>query len=129
MLNIVSRLTQLSQHAFAKLKLGSALDPCLWLSGIVTPTGLIATYLTTGWIQVFCLVLVFIPVVIFAMGFNYFVRNDPDKLRSEQYEIKKHAFELIQEKGSQISVPASTVEAIANYDYERNLKQLGENNK
>ena len=59
----------------------------------------------------------FIPVVLFVVAYVYFMLNSPDKLRSEEYELRKLALELIEEKGGLIPLSESSVEAIANSEY------------
>ena len=125
MLDIASRLTRLAETAVTRLKVRSALDPCLWLVGIVTPVGLLAAMFTTGAAQLASLCLMITPVALFGIGFLYFMVRDPDKLRSEQYELKKQALELIEEKGERFRVASASVEAIANEHIVRH-KQLGD---
>jgi hypothetical protein len=38
----------------------------------------------------------------------------PEKLQSEDYQLRKQALELIQEKGVRFPIEAASVEAIAN---------------
>ena len=123
MADILSRLTHLAEHAISRLKVRSALNSCLWLVGIVTPTSLLAAMVTTGPTRAACLCLGCAPVALFAIGFLYFMVRDPDKLRSEQYELRKQALELIEEKGERFPVAGASVEAIAN-EYVGRKKQL-----
>ena len=62
-------------------------------------------------------VLMFVPVTVCCIAFLYFVFKDPSKLRSEDYEIRKQALELIEEKGVKNARMSASVEAIANPDY------------
>lgn len=114
---IFERLTQLAEQAIARLKVSSALNPCLWLCAIAIPFGLVFAFFSTGLLQVASLVLVFIPVTLFVVSFLYFMIKDPDKLRSEEYELRKIALELIEEKGGRIPLAVASVEVIANTDY------------
>ena len=115
---IFERLTQMAEHALGRLKVSSALNPCLWLCALAFPFGIIGAIFSTGMVQIACLALIFIPVVIFAIAYLYFMVTNPDKLRSEEYELKKLALSLIEEKGGAIPIAESSVEAIANYDYQ-----------
>jgi hypothetical protein len=125
MAEIFERLTQMAEHALGRLKVSSALNPCLWLCGIAIPFGMIGAMFSTGFVQIACLTLVFIPVLIFTVAYFYFMLKSPDKLRSEEYELKKMALSLIEEKGGSIPIAASSVEAIANYDYKAPMKLGG----
>lgn len=114
---IFERLTRLAEQALSRLRVSSALNPCLWLCALAIPFGIVGAIWTTGIVQIACLTLVFIPVAIFAIAYMYFMFVSPDKLRSEEYELRRVALSLIEEKGGSIPVAVSSVEAIANYDY------------
>jgi hypothetical protein len=117
MAEIFERLTQMTEQALGRLKVRSALNPCLWLCALSFAFGMPAVAMTSGAVQIAFLVLVFVPVVIFSVAYVYFMLVSPDKLRSEEYELKKMALSLIEEKGGAIPMAESSVEAIANYDY------------
>lgn len=117
MTDIIERLTQLAEHAVARIKFSSVLNPTLWIAGITTPASLYAVSSTTGPVQIAVLTLAFIPMAVFVFGFLYFAITNPDKLRSEDYEIKKMALELIEEKGSKIPILGTSIVAITNPDY------------
>ncbi|MEY2880989.1 MAG: hypothetical protein RLZZ15_3369 [Verrucomicrobiota bacterium] len=106
----------MAENAVGRLKQTSALNPCLWLCGIMIPGCLVAAHYAVGAIQVAVIVLTFLPVVLFGFGFIYLLVKAPDKLRSEDFEIRKQALELIEEKGGSISILGTSVEAIANPD-------------
>ncbi|UUX96959.1 hypothetical protein [Aquabacterium sp. J223] len=114
---IFERLTHFAEHALARLKVSSALNPCLWLCALAFPFGLAGAIFSAGAVQMACLALMFIPMLIFSIAYLYFMVVSPDKLRSEEYELKKIALNLIEEKGGAIPIAESSVEAIANYDY------------
>ena len=59
----------------------------------------------------------FIGPLVAAAGFGYFALIDPDKLRSETYELRKAALSMIEEKGGKIPLEATSVEAISNIEY------------
>lgn len=124
MLGFVPRLTQFPEGATSH-RLGSALTPCLWLVGIVTPSGLAASTQTDGLVQIGMLVIAFIPILVASFGFLYFMVKAPDKLRSEQYELRKQALELVREKGKKTPVPGELVDEITN-DTTIDDKSLGD---
>ena len=97
-----------------KLRVRSALNPCLWLCGIVSLPCFAGSIYTIGTIQIILASVGAIPVVIFGIGFLYFMMNDPDKLQSEEYQIQKKALELIEEKGGRIPISPTSIVAITN---------------
>ena len=115
--DIFHKLTHLAQEAIGRLKVSSALNPCLWLCALVIPSGLFGANKSTGWLQGACLVLTFVPVILFSIAFLYFMFKDPDKLRSEEYELRKQALEIIEEKGGRIPLTGTSIASIANPEY------------
>ena len=120
--SVLSRLTHLAEHAVTQLRVSSALDPCLWLAAIAMPFGIAGAVASRGLVQIASIVLVFLPVTLFVFAYIYFMVKDPDKLRSENYELRKTALGIIQEKGAQFPISDTSVEAIANSEYQHALK-------
>jgi hypothetical protein len=118
-------LSQFTENAISRLTVRSVLNPCLWLAGLTMPFGLAMTlFSSTYFLQVTGVVLAFFPLILFGIGFVYFMLTDPDKLRSEDYELRKTALSLIEQKGGDIAIAEASVQAIANPDYSQQLKQL-----
>ena len=119
---ISDKLTHLAESALGRVRVSNALNACLWLCGLIVPSGLIALPFLAGGVQVTILVLIFIPVTLFAFAYIYLMIKDPSKLRSEDYELRRQALEVIQEKGTKSPLLTAAVEAIACPDAKR-LKQ------
>ncbi len=117
MTEVFERLSQLAEQALGKIKVSSALNSCLWLCAFVIPFGFVAAAFASGPLHIAGIVIAFIPIVLFSIGFLYFMIKSPEKLRSEEYELRKFALELVQEKGGRIAVATTSVEAISNLDY------------
>lgn len=84
-----------------RLRVKSALNPVLWLCAVVTVPAIgFASYAKEpSWLVVCLVVMAFIPLVYAGVGFVVFLLRDPDKLQSEDYQIRKRTLELIAEKG------------------------------
>ena len=98
------------------LKVSSALNPILWLCGIVTvPSIIIATFMSIPpwWL----IALALTPVVLAAVGFLFLLIFDRARLQSENYQIRKQTLDLIEQKGDLGPILATTIEVIANPDY------------
>jgi len=106
-------LGQKAMESGGKLRVRSALNPALWLCGIVfTPCLIAATQFENGpptWL----IVLIYIPVALAALGFLFLLIFDRDKLQSEDYQIRKKSLEMIYQKGHS-STAIGSVEAIEN---------------
>jgi hypothetical protein len=127
MTEFFERITQFAHEAMGKLSVRSALNPCLWLATLSFPFGLgLAAMSHSLLLEIAGLTLAFIPVVLFATGFLYFMIKSPDKLRSEDFEIRRTALSLIEQKGGNIAIAVTSVEAISNPDYPAQPKQLGQ---
>lgn len=119
---VFERLTQLAEHAIGSLKVSNALTSCLWLCALALPTGLLTAALSSGPVQTVALTIACAPILFFGIGFLYFMVKSPEKLRSEEYELRKIALELVEEKGSSIAIAETSVEALFNTDYKPMLK-------
>lgn len=85
--------------AVERIKLGSALDGTLWACGIVTPGCVLLSLFFSGPAQYVVLAIAAVPVVSFFMTNRHFYKHNPEKLRSEEHEIRRLALNLIAEKG------------------------------
>jgi hypothetical protein len=105
-----------AQSAAARLRVRSALNPMLWLCGIVTIPCFVLAYLLggNGVIPISLILLGAVPVLTAVGGFIYFMIRSPEKLQSEEYQIRHQALELIRQKGSTVKIIPSSLEAITN---------------
>lgn len=102
--------------AVEKLTVRSALNPILWLCGLVTIPSLVAASILAT-VPTWLVVLAFLPVLTALAGFAFLLIVDRDKLQSETYQLRKQALELIEQKGDIKAIPATTIEVISNPDY------------
>lgn len=118
---ITETIAKKAMETGGRLRVKSALNPVLWLCGIITIPGF--AYVAGAKTEPPMLIqfVIGLPVVVAAIGFLYLLIFDRDKLQSEDYQIRKRSLELVQEKGDRFPVMARTIEAITN----PRLKQLG----
>lgn len=114
--SLFDRITGRSQTAAGRLRVRSALNPMLWLCGIVSPLSFGAALLARGRepLTTMFFAIGAIPILVACAQAVYFGIWRPEKLQSEEYQIRHEALELIKEKGSGIEVSPSSLEAIAN---------------
>lgn len=89
---------QKAMQSGGKLTVKSALNPILWLCGIISiPTIAANVFYTTLplWISIIGCA----PVLMAMFGFMVLLFIDRDKLQSEDYQIKKISLEMSEQKG------------------------------
>ena len=108
-----------SQSAVANVRQRSALNPALFLCGIVSiPAFAIAALApaASATVRICLLVVGVLPVVLNIGAYVYFMRYDRDRLQSEEFIIKKSELQYIHRKGEQVAAPAALVDLVANPD-------------
>lgn len=84
----------LLSHASSTGARSTALQPLMWLSGILTAgLALAATSSTPTWTLVAIAVFLGITISVFLIAYVYFAFKNPDALRSEKYTLSKMAIE------------------------------------
>lgn len=112
-------------EAGGRLTVKSALNPILWLCGIVT----VPTLITGSFYQQlpsWLIVLASSPVAVALFGFLFLLFFDRDKLQSEEYQLRKRTLELTQQKDQPFPIEANLKEVIENPNL-RSLTNSGEN--
>jgi len=115
-MNLFENIGQHTQSAATKLHVRSALNPLLWLTAITTPLCFTMAFAFKNSSPIFE-VLIFsglFPMVITCIGFCYFALFKPEKLQSEDYQIRHESLQLIQQKSGQIEIPVTSLEQIVN---------------
>jgi hypothetical protein len=114
-MRVADKILARTSDAIGKVTVRSALNPALWLCGVVTIPCLVATLFMKA-IPSWLPVLAFLPVVAVLVGFLFLLLFDRDKLQSESFQLRKQALELIEDKGDLNVIDASTIEVISNPD-------------
>jgi hypothetical protein len=110
-------LIKAAQHATARLAVKSALNPLLWLCTVPTAILLTAAFYfdRSNTLRAFCGPLVYVALGLFGLtglaGF-YLVLFRPDKLQSEEYQLRQQALLLIQ-RSSTITQPVNAADLLA----------------
>ncbi|PVZ87920.1 hypothetical protein C9426_09990 [Serratia sp. S1B] len=103
------------QSSIENISVKNVMNPLLWLCGLVTIPCLviIANSDSPHWIVQ---LLAAAPVMVVLFMYCYFAIHSPDRLQSENYQLRKQALDLIEEKGSLAIVDSSSIEVISNPD-------------
>lgn len=103
-----------------KLTVKSALNPILWLCGVVDipVLAILAILLINGgislWVLILLFILLFLPVICAIFGIVFLLIKDRGKLQSEDYQIRNRTLDIIEQKGDRFPVLPETVESITN---------------
>jgi hypothetical protein len=76
----------------------------------------------TDWLREVLVLLGALPVLVACGSYLYLMFRRPDDLKSEEFQLRKLALELIEEKGGRIKIESVSVKEITNPD----LPQLSE---
>jgi hypothetical protein len=114
--DFLTKVAESTQSAVQKLHVRSALNPMLWLCGIATPLCLSGAYLFKEFdlIRNLFAIMGIVPIIITCIGFGYFAIVKPEKLQSEDYQLRHESLQMIQQKGGRIILDPASIEAIAN---------------
>jgi hypothetical protein len=121
----IERVTRGAHDSAVRLQVRSALNPLLWLCAICTPLTFGLAIFASGFMQAALLVLGGTPILCACGAYIYWMLRSPDRLHSEDYQLRRQALQMIYEKGGRTAVLASSVVAITN----PNLPKLPEDSK
>jgi uncharacterized membrane protein len=84
----------------------TAINPLLWLDGIVTPLALVLAVVASGsgGVQAALIVLAAIPVVVTIVAYFILLFRDPDRLQSEEYRLRQRALQILYRKGASAEI-------------------------
>ena len=113
MLSIFQRVSAQAQGESGYRK--NALQAVVWACGVfsVPVIGTVFYRNTVDLLAVIALLIAAIPPLMLAIGFYYFMKNDPNRLHSEGFQLKRQALELIEEKGKDFAIDATSIQRIS----------------
>ena len=127
--DLLTRIASSSHRAGYKLHVKSALNPALWLCAIVSPVCFLFAFVfrDTQFISTLLIWIGICPVLVSCFSYIFFAIFKPDKLQSEDYQLRHESLKIIQQKSGRITVPDTSIEAIANpYIKQIDNKENGE---
>jgi len=84
---------------------GSALNPLLWLVGIVTPLSLVLTFLAAEPSKAaFFLGIAVFPIILLASSYLTLLWRDPDRLQTEEYRLVQRALKMLYRRGANTEI-------------------------
>lgn len=103
------------QTLAGKVIVKSSVNPLLWLCSVIGISCLIIiSTVHVLFIQIFMMVIVFLLVICTLVAYFYFMFNNPDYLRSEEYQLQKQAMQLGDQNSIMSSSDLDEIESIKN---------------
>ena len=114
-IDLLEKLTHLTQSAAGRLTVRSALNPLLWFTAIMTPVCFVFAFLLRQ-DHLVLLILVaagVLPMVLTSGVALYFAISKPERLQSEDYQLRSESLRIIREKGGRLKLDPASLESIA----------------
>jgi hypothetical protein len=109
----------LPKELFRGYRVKNAFNPLIWILGVFCSPILVAIIWKGSMntlIIVFVIIIISLLVAVIIFSYLYLLFKDPDRLQSEDYQIRNRAFDLIENKGENRAIDADTVVSITNPD-------------
>jgi hypothetical protein len=100
----------------AVVKVNNALNPLLWLTAVVTPVSMVMAVLAASLgsfvFSGFLVLLSSLPVLASIGAYFWFMKNDPNRLHSEEYQLRQQELILLQ-KGEDAPILIEESESVS----------------
>ena len=94
----------LLREGLATIKHRTVVQPLLWLCGTFSlGCFLISALFKDLWLQRGVFLVGVVPIVLFVFAYTYFMFKDPDRLHSEEFQLKRRSLSIVESKGGTIS--------------------------
>jgi hypothetical protein len=95
----------LVKEGLASIKHKTVVQPLLWLCGTFSlGCFLILLFVKDLWLQRGIFLVGLSPVVLFIFAYTYFMFKDPDRLHSEEFQLKRRSLGIVESKGGTVSI-------------------------
>ena len=93
----------------------TAVNPLLWLAGIVTPLSTIAAVVVGDrWVRATLMALAAIPVFATLIAYFTLLFRDPDRLQSEEFRLRQAALRILYSKPAEADI-VNAVQEVLHY--------------
>lgn len=104
-------LGSIANNLFGKINVRSVQNSQIWLLGVFLLFIVVSAIMNINIWVIFCLVLLLAVLTIqYIYRDNYFMRNHPEYLRSESYQLQKQQLEMMGSQSKEL--PAQDIEAL-----------------
>ncbi|OQW63296.1 MAG: hypothetical protein BVN29_16415 [Nitrospira sp. ST-bin5] len=113
---MLEQISQFANLAFHRIHVRSALNPILWLCVLGSPICIWAAWIFKDDLFIRNLFVIFAvaPFGIACVAYIGFAVFHPDKLQSEDYQIRHESLQIVQQKSGRITLDPTSLDAIVN---------------
>lgn len=98
-------LKVLAREGLATIKHWTVVQPLLWLCGTFSlGCFLISALVKDQWLQRGLFVVGLLPIILFGFAYIYFMFKDPDRLHSEEFQLKRRSLSIVESKGGTVAI-------------------------
>jgi hypothetical protein len=95
----------LLREGFAVIKHRTVVQPLLWLSGTISLGCFILALVAKDiWLQRGLFIVGLVPIALFVFSYVYFMFTDPDRLHSEEFQLKRRSLRMVESKGGTVAI-------------------------
>jgi hypothetical protein len=109
----IEEISRIGASRLERVRVRNALNPMLWMS-IALPIVLLPAawiFRDNPWVVWFLLVLAALPTVTAIVAYMYFMISSPDRLQSEEYQLRQRELRMIYRHGRKPDILATMQEA------------------
>jgi len=99
-------LRVLVREGLATIKHRTVVQPLLWLCGTFSIGCFLISALAVKdlWLQRGLFLVGIVPIVLFVFSYTYFMFKDPDRLHSEEFQLKRRSLSIVESKGGTVAI-------------------------
>ena len=95
----------LLREGFAVIKHPTVVQPLLWLCGTFSlGCFVLAALVKDVWLQHGLFLVGLVPIALFLFSYVYFMFVDPDRLHSEEFQLKRRSLSMVESKGGTVAI-------------------------
>lgn len=111
------QLAKQKDSRFNSISVKSALNPALWLVAAAGTIGLFGLFYfsTNPLLSIFFACVIGLPLLCTCVAFLYFVFSNPERLQSEDFQLRAESLRIVKSKGGKLrQIDSRTLEVINN---------------
>ena|ERR1700733_9320300 len=93
------------KEGLASVRRKNAIQPCAWFCALISvPCFYWSTVTADKTLRIVLVVIGLIPIALFCFAYIYFMITDPDRLHSEEFQLKSRSLAAVESKGGALVI-------------------------